>query len=71
MLINPTRAGEIFVGTDVGVFYSKNGGANWTSLMNGLPTVAVLGLTYDQSTQTLWASTHGRGVWQLSISSLR
>lgn len=71
MVINPTSAGEIFVGTDVGVFYSKNGGASWTSLMNGLPNEAVLGLAYDQSTQTLWASTHGRGVWQLSISSLR
>lgn len=68
IVINPARSAEIFVGTDVGVFYSANSGASWTSLTNGLPTVAVLGLTYDQHTRTLWASTHGRGVWDLKIT---
>lgn len=71
ILINPLKPKQIFVGTDLGVFYSDTAGTSWTSLVNGLPTVAVLGLAFDSASKTLRASTHGRGVWDIAVGALR
>lgn len=65
--INPTNSLQMAIGTDIGVFYTLNGGTTWSPLMNGFPRVAVLGLTYHKETHTLRASTHGRGVWDLVV----
>ncbi len=70
IVIVPGSSNTIFVGTDVGVFYASSGGGTWTTLINGLPKVAVLGLTMDSSTHTLRASTHGRGVWDFNVAAL-
>jgi hypothetical protein len=70
IVVYPQAPKTLFAGTDVGVFYSTNGGASWNTLVQGLPRVAVLGLTLHTASQTLRASTHGRGVWDLNISSL-
>jgi hypothetical protein len=34
---------------------------------SGLPTVAVYGLTLSQSGTVLYAATHGRGAWKLTL----
>jgi len=34
-----------------------------------MPQVEVAGVNIDQSTGTLYAATHGRGIWSLSIGS--
>jgi photosystem II stability/assembly factor-like uncharacterized protein len=65
----PDAPNTLFVATDVGVFYSTTGGTSWMSLVNGLPRVAVLGLTLQTSSRTLRASTHGRGAWDINIAS--
>jgi photosystem II stability/assembly factor-like uncharacterized protein len=70
LVVDPDAPNLIFVGTDVGVFYTTNGGASWTPLVNGLPRSAVLGLVLHRASNTLRASTHGRGVWDLNVSSL-
>ena len=38
--------------------------------MGGLPRVGVLGLTLNEEAYTLLAATHGRGVWDLNISTV-
>ena len=53
-----------YVGTDVGVFQSLDGGAHWRRLSKGLPNVAVFGLAID-SDGRLVAATHGRGMFEL------
>ena len=58
------------MGTDVGVFYTINSGSSWTSLVNGLPRVAVLGLTFHSPSRTLRASTHGRGAWDIDVAGI-
>jgi photosystem II stability/assembly factor-like uncharacterized protein len=70
VIINPAKRTQIFVGTDIGVFYSDTSGTSWTSLVDGLPSIAVLGLTLDSATGTLRAATHGRGAWDLKVSTL-
>jgi photosystem II stability/assembly factor-like uncharacterized protein len=70
IVINPERPGQVFVGTDSGVFYTNND-KKWRPLAAGLPRVAVLGLTLHAPSSTLRAATHGRSVWDLDISGLR
>jgi photosystem II stability/assembly factor-like uncharacterized protein len=69
LVIDPDSPSRLFVATDVGVFYSTTAGGSWTSLVNGLPRVAVLGLTLHRSSGTLRASTHGRGAWDIPTST--
>jgi hypothetical protein len=68
--VDPDLPAYIFVGTDVGVFYTTNGGTKWFSLVDGLPNVAVLGLTLNNTTHLLEAATHGRGVWSLDFTTI-
>jgi len=67
--INAAKPNQIFIGTDVGVYYTDDG-VTWTTLGQKLPHVAVLGLTYHAASQTLRASTHGRGVWDINLAGL-
>ncbi|MEZ4702267.1 MAG: hypothetical protein R2834_18175 [Rhodothermales bacterium] len=62
----------LFAGTEFGVFASLNGGARWTALENGLPTVATLDLVIHPRDNDLVAGTHGRSLWILDdISPLQ
>ncbi len=73
---NPNPPQHIYVGTDIGIWKSSDGGANWQRYSDGLPDVAVLDLKILPSrtnanppnnllrSAILYASTHGRGVWQ-------
>jgi photosystem II stability/assembly factor-like uncharacterized protein len=70
LTVDPDDPGYIFAGTDVGVFYTANGGATWNTLMEDLPRVAVLGLTLNEEPYTLLAATHGRGVWDLNVTTV-
>lgn len=57
--------GTIYVGTDIGVFQSTDGGAHWDYDNDSFPTVAVFGLDRNPNTGQIVASTHGRGMFQL------
>lgn len=59
------KGGTIYVGTDIGVFQTTDGGATWVFLDNGLPHVAVFGLDKNSVTGDIIASTHGRGMFKL------
>ena len=63
--------GDIYASTDFGVF--KLAGANpangWTVAAPGLPVVTVAGLTINPGARQLLAATHGRGAYQLTLSS--
>ena len=43
---------------------------SWSALLSGFPRVAVYGLTFQASTHTLWAVTHGRSVWATNVASV-
>ncbi len=68
---NPSKPGklEMFVGTDIGVFYTDDSGSNWynASRTMGLPTVDVRDITYRPSTGYLHIATYGRGMWRLPL----
>ncbi len=60
---------RVFVGTDIGVFYTDNTqGGNWLSFNTGLPNVLVYSLDIQQSGGLLRAGTFGRGLWETQLA---
>ncbi|NOT36980.1 MAG: glycosyl hydrolase [Saprospiraceae bacterium] len=60
----------LFVGTEFGVHFSNNGGSNWYSLKNGLPTIAVRDIEIQRRENDLVLGTFGRGFYILDDYSL-
>jgi hypothetical protein len=73
---NPTHD-ELYIATDVGVFYCPNPEAtvgtcaNWTVIGDGLPNSPVLGLAMRRSSRILRAATHGRSMWQIQLTDVQ
>jgi ligand-binding sensor domain-containing protein len=61
-----TTPGEIFAGTESGVFRSTDQGSSWAAVNSGLATASVASLATDSS--RLYAST-ASGLWTLSAGS--
>jgi hypothetical protein len=58
---------KIYVGTDLGIMGTTNGGTSWTPFNNGMPNVPVFDLVFNQTTNTLVAATHGRGMFKATL----
>ena len=55
--------------SDIGVFEKPAASADaWHVAAEGLPAVVVNDLAFHSATRTLYAGTHGRSIYQLSIS---
>ena len=59
--------GDVYAATDFGVLRLSSGASHWETAGSGLPTSAVYGLTLSQSGNVLYAATHGRGAWALTL----
>jgi hypothetical protein len=64
--------GTIYVGTDFTVLAdtpdsSGHFDGNWRPVAENLPEIEVTDLKLDQSSHTLYAATHGRGIWSLAL----
>ena len=67
IVVRPGNASTLFVGTDLGVFRSRNTGASWESVNSaGFANVVVETLQF-QTPEKLYAFTHGRGAWRATI----
>jgi len=67
--IDPTDTTTLYCGTDVGVYRSTDSGANWSLFGTGMPAVSVYDLQILNDGTKLRAATHGRGVWDLTVTS--
>jgi len=65
--IDPAAPNTMYVGTDVGVWVTTDGGANWSPFNDGLPNVDVYDLKLHAPTRLLRAATHGRGLWERQL----
>lgn len=61
------NTGDLYAGTDFGVLRMAKGTTTWRAAAPGLPPVAVYGLTVSPAARTLYAATHGRGIWRLRL----
>ena len=57
--------GNLFISTDFGVLVRS--GSSWVPAASGLPPVATYGLTFDSVNRLLYAATHGRSAYRLSV----
>ena len=55
----------LFAGTEIGLFFSPNGGSNWIELKNNMPTLPHNDLVIHPRDNDLVLATHGRGIWIL------
>ncbi len=55
----------LFVGTEFGLFYSQNGGANWKQLRANFPTIDVRDIEIQRRENDLVVGTFGRGIYVL------
>ncbi len=69
IVVQPGRPSTLFLGTELGVFRSKDTGASWVSMnIGGFPAVPVETLQF-QTTTSLYAFTHGRGAWRADVDA--
>jgi hypothetical protein len=61
------QTGDVYVSTDFNVYVRPAHKTTWQPAGSGLPTVATYGLTIDSNARVLYAATHGRGAWKLSL----
>jgi photosystem II stability/assembly factor-like uncharacterized protein len=68
MALDRDAAGTLYLGTDMGVYRSTDGGNSWSPFNQGLPLVAVYGLDLRsyQDSKYLIAATHGRSIWKIA-----
>ncbi len=69
IVVEPEETNVLYIGTDVGVFISNDGGLNWMVENTGFPAVVTeqLVLQHDAAGERLYAFTHGRGAWKVTV----
>jgi len=62
---DPRNPYLLYLGTELGLFISTNGGENWVELKNNMPTLPFNDLVIHPRDNDLVLGTHGRGIWIL------
>jgi hypothetical protein len=68
--LDPLDPNRLLVGTDIGVYDSRNGGETFEPMNNGLPLGCVItDLEVSATPHILTAATYGRGAWRVSLET--
>jgi len=69
IVVDPANPSRLFIGTDLGVFVSTNGGVRWAVENTGFANVITEALSVGKvgSVPHLFAFTHGRGTWRVPV----
>ena len=68
VVVDPSDSNRVYVGTDVGVFTTIDGGANWYKEVTGFANAPVGWLEINPTgTRRLYAFTYGRGAWRVNL----
>jgi photosystem II stability/assembly factor-like uncharacterized protein len=74
LAIDPRHPRRLYLGTDLGLFVSLDGGSTWAVEPTGLPYVVTESLVFapaapgaPPSPPVLFAFTHGRGAWRRTL----
>ena len=67
-LVSDDKTGDLYAASDFGVMKLPNDGSNtWVVAGTGLPMVEVPGLTINSAARIMYAATHGRSGWSMSL----
>ncbi len=69
IVVDPANPQRLYLGTDLGVFVSIDGGATWAVENTGFANVPIVSLSLNPvgHTTQLFAFTHGRGAWRVAL----
>ena len=67
LVVDPAYRDQIYIGTDLGVFRTLDGGASWHQYDKGMPPAMVIDLAISKSTRKLRAATHGHGIFERQL----
>ena len=70
LAVDPTRRERLYLGTDLGVFVSLDGGATWVVENSGFAAVVTEHVVIGEgaSGKAIYAFTHGRGAWRAELT---
>jgi hypothetical protein len=69
VVVDPADPLRIYVGTDIGVYTTVDGGSNWYREVTNFGHVSIEALAINTTgTKYLYAFTHGRGAWRVAIN---
>ena len=57
-------SGDLYAGTEIGVYYRDTTMTNWAPFKSGMPSDEVTDLEINYATNIIWASTYGRSLWE-------
>lgn len=60
----------LYIGLDVGIYYTDNTLTTWEPYMNGLPNSSVRDLEINEKANIIRAATYGRGIWESDVYSV-
>jgi len=65
ILVDPLFPDHIYVGNDLGVYFSEDGGILWEPMMTDLPeAIYAINLSYSPANRKIRVATHGNGVYE-------
>lgn len=72
LAVDPTRRERLYLGTDLGIFVSLDGGQTWAVENSGFPNVVTEAVVIGQGTlgPAVYAFTHGRGAWRAELTKV-
>lgn len=66
VVVHPTQPNTLYIGTDLGVFVTVNGGGSWMRENTGFANVVTEHLELNNG--RLFAFTHGRSAWSVDLA---
>jgi hypothetical protein len=67
LAVDSNAPSNVYVGADIGVWHSSDGGRNWKPFQYGLPDAPVFDLQIHPTQRLLRAATHGRGLYEIPL----
>jgi len=67
VVMDPAFTQNIYVGNDLGVYVTTNGGANWHEYRAGMPYALVFDITVVNANRQLRIATYGNGIWERKL----
>ena len=69
LIIDPAQSQTLYIGTETGVYVTTNRGGTWSTMTTGMPDYAPVDeLVLQTGTSKLFAFTHGRSVFEMSLA---
>ena len=74
LAVDPANTSHLYIGTDLGVFFTEDGGLNWqieeAGFGGAIVERVVINRPDDPGTAFLFAFTYGRGVWRVPLAEV-